>query len=108
MPEIGGSATPAVTRLFARLSAMLLKHLESAALNGLFAARLVRMHSFALVLRCARRLSPASHLSPALVIDLHGGAALRSPCACRALWVAGIPATMSMAQGQWSRTPPQG
>lgn len=93
MPDIGGSATP-VTRLFARLSAMFLKHLESTALNGLFAARLVRMHLFALVLRCARRLSSASHLSPALVIDLLGGTAnaLRSPCACRALWAAGIAA----------------
>jgi hypothetical protein len=94
MPEIGGSAAPAVTQLFARLSAMLRKHLELAALNGLFAARLVRMHSFALVLRCARRLSPASYLSPALVIDLPGGAAnaLRSPCACRPLSAARIAA----------------
>ena len=106
MPEICGSANPGLMRLFARLSAVLLKHLELVALNLSLLPDWFETHSFALVLGLARRLSPASHLSLALVIDLPQLAELQIlsvPCVnADPFWAAGIAApTMSMAQ--WSK-----
>jgi hypothetical protein len=105
-PEICGSAKPDLMRLFARLSAVLLKHLELVALNLSLLPDWFETHSFALVLGLARRLSPASHLSPALVIDLPQLAELQIlSVRCRPL-LGGrhrSPDTMSMAQSQWSK-----